>query len=226
MFVQLNDICSPEKLKNVQNELVSLQQKLKESREAMREKELAKRRLEKKVEMMKLQLHSERKTTEELVQESNSKIERLQQKIEGATGGEKAQLIQRLKEEKELKDELSRKQSDLEKEMQDIKQQIKEEEKKAVLLEEETKRKEEEKKNLDKVHKEKMRELKKKLLDIVLDQEYTHRKIGDAIAETEKLGVEADGIKVVIKDTKEKIEVTINDKEQIERDQKEAHQGA
>jgi len=87
-------------------------------------------------------------------------------------------------------------------------------------LEEETKRKEEEKKRLDQIHKAKMRELKKKLLDIMLEQDVYNRKINDTIAETAKIDTEAIGVQVNIRDNKEKIEIQISDKEQIQETKK------
>jgi len=204
-----------EKLKNVQTELASLQQKLLESRQAMKEKEMAKKKLERTVETLKIQLGSEKKTQSELENEYNQRIDKLQKKLETAAAGEKAALLQKLKEEREVKETLLKQQSDIEREMGELKKQLKDEEKKAQQLEEETKRKEEEKRNLDKIHKEKMKELKKKLLDIFIEQESTNRKIGWTIQETAKLEVEQQGIQTNIKDVKEKIEVTISDKDQI-----------
>jgi len=63
----------------------------------------------------------------------NMKIEKLEKKIETSSGGTKAQLLQLLREEKAKKANILGKQSDLEKEVSDLKQQLKDEERKAQI---------------------------------------------------------------------------------------------
>jgi len=159
----------------------------------MAEKESLKRELEKKVENLNYLLRSEIRNGEEFEKKNQQKLDRLKTQIETTEGSEKIRLIQELKDQKRSKDELLEKQAGLEKEVRDIKQQLMEEEKMAHRLEEETKRKEEEKKKLDQIHKNKMRELRKKLLDSVLEQEVTHRKINEQMETIGKLEVENQG---------------------------------
>jgi len=52
---------SKEKLKNVQNELHNLRSKLQASKQAMRDKEIAKNKLEQRVQALKVMLNSEKK---------------------------------------------------------------------------------------------------------------------------------------------------------------------
>ena len=75
----------------------------------MQEKERMKRQLERKVESLKLQLNSEKKQNDELELEYQRKIEKLEQRIEQATGGAKAELLQQLKQMKESKEALMQK---------------------------------------------------------------------------------------------------------------------
>ncbi len=204
-----------EKLKTVQDELNSLKERLSQSKKAVAEKETTKRRLEKKVENLKILLNSERKTSEEIEEEYTRKIEKLEERIKGATGGAKALLLQQLQQEKESKENLLEKQSDLEREVADLKKQLKEEELKAQRLEEETKRKEEEKKRLDVMHKNKMRELKKKLLDSVMEQEILGKRINDEDFQIGKKEVEKAGVENNIREINIKIETELSDKDQI-----------
>jgi len=203
------------KLENVQNELASLRAKLRASQRTMREKETAKQQLERKVETLKLMLNSETRSKEELAQEHALKLERIEQKIATASGSTKVQLLEQLKQEKQQTQTMQEKQRELEKEMSAIEKQLKEEELKAIRLEEETKRKEEEKKKLDEQHKLKMRDLKRKLLESAMNIELTNRKIGDAMSETAKFVVETKATETNVYELKTKIDITLDDKEQI-----------
>jgi len=151
-----------EKLLKAQSELNSLKERLDASKKSMAQKESLKRELEKKVENLNYLLRSEIRNGEELEKRNQQKLERLTAQIETSSGTEKQRLVQELKEQRRAKDDLLEKQAGLEKEVREIKQQLLEEEKMAQRLEEETKRKEEEKKKLDQIHKNKMRELRKK----------------------------------------------------------------
>jgi len=77
---------SKEKLKNVQNELHNLRSKLQASKQAMRDKEIAKNKLEQRVQALKVMLNSEKKSTEEADAEYERKRKVLEKKIEEATG--------------------------------------------------------------------------------------------------------------------------------------------
>mmetsp|Transcript_2185 Transcript_2185/g.2895 ORF Transcript_2185/g.2895 Transcript_2185/m.2895 type:complete len:868 (+) Transcript_2185:233-2836(+) len=204
-----------EKLLNVQNELSALQRKLREQKDAMAEKERMKRNLEKKVENLRLLLTSEKRSKEEIEREHQLKIERLEKRIETAEGGEKARLLEELRKEKESTALLAQKQTDLEKEVSDLKHQIKVEELKTERLVEETRRKEEEKKKLDEEHKRKMKELKRKLLESVQEREILSDAIGRTMHDIEKLNVEKDGVKRNINEKNDKLDEVISDKEQI-----------
>src|SRR5690606_37521896 len=106
-------------------------------------------------------------------------------------------------------------QHQLEDEVKTLRKQLKEEEKAAQRLEEETKRKEEEKKRLDLIHKNKMRELKKKLLDSMMEQEIFSNRINEQIATAAKLDVHNQAAQRNISELRDQLEVELTDKEQI-----------
>ncbi len=107
------------------------------------------------------------------------------------------------------------KQIDLDNEVKQMREQIKQEEKKAVELEEETKRKEAEKKQLDEKHRAKMKELRNKIRDSALEQEYLNKKIGDQEYRQAKLAIDQQQSEVTISELNQKIDFEISDKEHI-----------
>jgi len=112
--------------------------------------------------------------------------------------------MEQLKIEIASKTNLLSKQTNLEIEVKQLKNQLKEEEQKAKELEEDTKKKEQEKKKLDQIHRMKMRELKKKLLDSMLIQESLSKKINQQVADTALIEIRQDGVKQNIKELNEK----------------------
>ncbi len=141
------------------------------------------------MDQLKNLLESEKSSTKILEDEYNKKIERLKNSIATASEGTKAQLMEQLKAEMASRASLLAKQTNLEIEVKQLKNQLKEEEQKAKELEEETKKKEAEKKKLDQIHRLKMRELKKKLLDSMLEQESLAKKINEEVAQQALLGI-------------------------------------
>jgi len=87
-------------------------------------------------------------------------------------------------------------------------------------LKKKLKKKEEERKRLDALHKAKMRELKKKLLDSMLEQDILNRKIGEQLEQTGKLQTDVFLTKNKINDINNKLDTEISDKEQIKQTKK------
>jgi len=120
-----------EKLKSVQNELMALKEKLVQSKKQLQEKENAKKKLERKVDHLKNVLENEKNNNKMLEDEHNRKIDKLKNSLETATGGAKLALLEQLKTEIASKANLKTKQENLEKEVHELKNQLKEEEKKS-----------------------------------------------------------------------------------------------
>jgi len=171
--------------------------------------------LEDRVRKLNLILNSEQRAREELEKEHSRRIEGLERRVEEATGGQKASLLQELKAAKEAKGDLYKQQQDLERERHNLQQQLKEEERQTQQLQEETKRKEEEKKKLEALHREKMRDLKRKLAESVMQQERTSTAIGEEEEKTGKLQVEGSVLRDKKAQLEKDIDTELTDKDQI-----------
>jgi tRNA U34 5-carboxymethylaminomethyl modifying enzyme MnmG/GidA len=135
------------------------------------------KRLERKVETLNVSLAEERKINTALEKDAERRIEELNQKLRLVQGGERLKFQEELKKVKESKERLADKQRELEREIRNTQSMIKKEEQDAKVLEDETKREEVRKQKLMELHKMRMRELRRKIMDSIANQNVTHNAI-------------------------------------------------